>query len=200
MRGLTDKCLVYLMTLDEYLSKQEQFMSMYKNAVTNLFKYLNSVGIRPHVQITEETAYVMGLDESLFSYVHDMLVPDFIFMCRENDVFNHIRNSELVKYPDIYKRIMKRYPTLRDVDEETRFNQVLDRSKRVLKEIEKEYMLFVHTGAKKKKDKEKDGTFHLYIDTRSLLLQASVSNTEVDVDELLQVNYAHKYINDWEVN
>lgn len=195
MKGFAASALILLSDIDKYNETYGGYKQQYKQALDNLFAYLNTAEMRPLALVTDPLALELLAGRN-----------DILWLCTENNAnmyfmqrycgLNLPKNNEPLPL-DITKELDHKYPINRGISQQARGYAV---SKRVSlaerKLMERETVVFVFGSLFKPKSKENDGRAVIYIDN-AFIPKLKLSGCDSPINPFLGFDRANLALFDW---
>ena len=200
MKGFDDKALLLFPKPESYDLRDTNYKYDFKQAVSKLCDYLETIGISPHVFYSDDVA--RELDNGRFVYVNTLGRSDRYFTYRHCQGMLDAMSESHVNYDDIYAKYIDSSIDLRKLSIEERFELVLSRSAKATKDIIKSYRLVIHFKKQGNSQytavtKAGDGRILIEVNASNFVPATYMSGLQVHPVDILAVPYANKPLNKW---
>ena len=201
MRGFDNKALILFPKIENYNSKGGTYKYQFKKAVSNLIKYLTSIGMEPHVFYTDDVAREIRMPE--FVWVSTLGTADKFFISKHCDGCSDAMTVQpYVNYEDIYNEVLAKDPGSLDMSEDERFEMVLRHSAKAAAKIIPMYKVVIHFMVPKRTQykvtsKPGDGKIRINVNANTFSPKVYMGGVEENACDLLGVNYANRSLDVW---
>lgn len=209
MRGFDDKALILYPYMDSYENRPTNYKSQFRKAHDNLYRYLLSQDITPHVFYTDDLARLFKLPEE--RYVRTLPMADLFFVSNNCDGMADAR--QLVTDPTVVQdseldalinKVVAKNPGSLDMSVEQRFELVTQHNSAVVKQLIPQYkivihFMFQHKMQYKVTSKDGDNRIRINIEANTFTPRVYVGGSEENAIDVLNVSYGNRALDLWEV-
>lgn len=201
IKGFTRNAIVMFPYYDDYEGRGSSYTNKMERAASKLKQYLNVCDITYDCFNTDEVATLLRTEPDRWVSTLNQGDSFFVKQNCEGSVFN---TRNMVYHEDVYLETAARFPIDRGTGEERRFELILKRDSKAKRDIAKKYKLVVLFKASSKTmfkytPKAGSGILYLEIDAFNFIPKCWMSDTAMDVIEILGVPNGNAPVYEWEV-
>lgn len=202
MKGFDTKALILFPKMESYNLRDVNYKYEFKRAVTNLCNYLAQMGIAPHAFYTDDVARELNTGD--FQYVSTLGRSDRFFVHKYCQGMSDAMNSNHISFDSIVDKYIDADVDVVNMSTEERFELVLTRNAKAVKDIIKTYKLVIHFKRQGNAQytvtsKQGDGRILIEVNSSNFIPTVYMSGVQVHPIDILAVPYANKPLNTWEV-
>lgn len=202
IKGFTNKALVIYPLPDDYFGRGRSYEGHLNTAARKLRDYLRMCGISYDCFATDDIA--RNTKESPDRWVLTLGSGDMHFVSTNCEGMD-LDFSQGVKYPDMYKESLQKYPNVKGASIDNRFESILKRDAMVRRKILKDYKLvFIFNQPKSPAmritPKADSGVLNILIDNTNFLAQCYMSDMSVSPVDILGIPNGNAPAYEWEVD
>lgn len=200
MQGFDTKALILFPKYENYEFKSGDYKYQFKKAVSNLIKYLESVGIEPHVFYTDDVA--RDINHPGFKWVSTLSTADRYFVAKNCDNCGNALELPMITFDEVYNKVLDKDPGSLSMSMEERYEMVLRHSIKASSSIIPMYKIVVHFQIPKRAQykvvsKPNDGRIRIDISANTFAPKVYMSGIEEDACDLLGVPYGNRSLDVW---
>lgn len=202
MTGYDTKALVLFPNLELYTDANTRMRWQWQQAASNLTRYLHSIGMEPHVFLTDDMA--MEIPNLDVRYVNTLTRGDLFFAINNCGLPKQAMSWDLVEFPEMCAEIAEKNPIAANATVEERFNTILLRDKKAITSIIPQYNVVINFCKKGNSRyrvviKPNGGKIRILIDASTFIAKTYINNVEENPIDLLGLGFGNKSLVNWEV-
>ena len=202
IEGFTRTALVVYPSFEDYTGRSSAYEKHLDDAAKKIKDYLNMCNIRYQCFATDDVAQAC-----------EVVPDDWLLTLGSGDMFfakTYCKGmdkdfSKAIKFPEIYKACNERYPVVKGLSIDGRFESMLQRDAKARRDIVKEYKIVVlfnqpKSPAIKLIPKKDSGKLYIFIDNTNFLAKCFMSDMEINPIDILGVPNGNAPVYEWEVD
>lgn len=200
MKGFDNKALMLFPKLENYQNRSIGYKYNMKKAVTNMLRYLASIGIEPHVFYTDDVAREIKMPE--FKWVSTLGKADRYFISKKCVGCGDALTIPMVEFEDVYNAVLAKDPGSLEMSDNERFEMIIRHTAKAASKIIPKYKIVIHFLVPSKAQykvvsKPNDGRIRIDVNAFTFSPTAYLGGNEENICDLLGVPYASRSLDVW---